>query len=390
MAQLDGSFYLQSQGPDVLGGFERGMRLGEMVRQRKAQELEQQKQNDIKDAYNSGYETRPDGSSFFNPQRVSEYLKSKGLGLEAQKFSSDYQAQQAAQLKSQLDNQYNQSAVVSSLLGTVRDQQTYDAAKAQAMKLGIPGVDQLPPQYSPQIIDGLKAQYGKGSMSYKDQLDDSRKREEAQARLAELQDKRIERKEAAANKLTVGQEAADREIGKDYANMSANNASFEKNLQRLNDAEALIKKRQEDFSLIPTSGKIIGRIPDFLTPEENTFIRQEVQGAAQSSLKAALGSQFTEKEGERIMAAAYDEKLSPEANLKKIALAKKELLSSKAQKDAMLKEFEKSGSISKFKSGQSQQALDPQDQEAWTWAQQNKSDPRAPQIIEKIKGKYGL
>ena len=245
MAQLDGSFYLQSQGPDVLGGFERGMRLGEMVRQRKAQELEQQKQNDIKDAYNSGYETRPDGSSFFNPQRVSEYLKSKGLGLEAQKFSSDYQAQQAAQLKSQLDNQYNQSAVVSSLLGTVRDQQTYDAAKAQAMKLGIPGVDQLPPQYSPQIIDGLKAQYGKGSMSYKDQLDDSRKREEAQARLAELQDKRIERKEAAANKLTVGQEAADREIGKDYANMSANNASFEKNLQRLNDAEALIKATED-------------------------------------------------------------------------------------------------------------------------------------------------
>lgn len=202
------------QGPniDIGQSFERGMRLGEMVRQRKAQELEQQKQNDIKEAYNSGYETRPDGSSFFNPQRVSEHLKSKGLGLEAQKFDQDYQTQQAAQLKSQLENQYNQSSMVSSLLGTVRDQASYDAAKAQAMKFGIQGVDQLPSQYNPQFIDGLKAQYGKASMSYEQQMKDERDREnmalkrqdqslDRQLKYAQMQGAREERQNAIQTKL---------------------------------------------------------------------------------------------------------------------------------------------------------------------------------------------
>lgn len=210
MAEFNSNIFLNRQAVDfgqIGEGFERGMRLGDMVRQRKTQELEQQKQNDIKEAYNSGHETRPDGSSFFNPQRVSEYLKSKGLGLEAQKFDQDYQAQQAAQLKSQLDNQYNQSSMVSSLLGTVRDQASYDAAKAQAMKFGIQGVDQLPAQYNPQFIDGLKAQYGKASMTYKEQLDDSRKREEAQARLAELGMKRQDRQDAINTRLEEKQMA---------------------------------------------------------------------------------------------------------------------------------------------------------------------------------------
>lgn len=188
MAQLDANIFLQQQGADfdkASQGFERGMKLGEMVRQRKTQELEQQKQNDIKEAYNSAYETRPDGSSFFNPQRVSEYLKSKGLGLEAQKFDQDYQAQQSAQLKSQVEAQQNQNAFVSNILGSVRDQASYTLGKKRAVDAGIPGANQLPDVYDPQVVDGLRKQYGAGSMSYAQQLDDARKNKEAEARAAE-------------------------------------------------------------------------------------------------------------------------------------------------------------------------------------------------------------
>lgn len=193
MAQLDANIFLQQKGPDfdqVSEGFDRGIRLGDMMKQRKIQDLETQKQNAIKEAYQSGVVVNPDGSQSFNQEMTIGSLM-KVDPREAFNFKT----QQAASLKSDLESQYSKNSFISSLLDTVKDQDSYLAAKSLAISKGIKEAEQLPNTYDPQIMGSLKAQYQKASLTPSQQLEDSRKREEAQARLAELQDRRLERRD---------------------------------------------------------------------------------------------------------------------------------------------------------------------------------------------------
>lgn len=352
MAQLDGSFYLQSQGPDVFGGFERGMRLGEMVRQRKAQELEQQKQNDIKDAYNSGYETRPDGSSFFNPQRVSEYLKSKGLGLEAQKFDQDYQTQQAAQLKSQVEAQQNQNAFVSNILGSVRDQASYAIGKKRAVDAGIPGADQLPDVYDPKFIDGLRKQYGMGSMSYAQQSENERKAKESEMD-AELKRAQIAKMKAEAaqnttsTKLTDGEKSADKDYGKEYSDFKIRD---EKNAENAIKQLGVYKKMLEDEekSLISAGGGMASVLPDAARFGKSIEIRDGIKAQALLGLRGAFGGNPTE--GERIANAEqfYNDKLGNKQNIALLDSKIKAMKDGLARQKALAKHWEKNKTLSGF------------------------------------------
>lgn len=159
------------------------------------------------------------------------------------------------------------------------------------------------------------------------------------------------RKEEMANKkaedLTIGQKSVDRDFAKDYNEWtSGGQAATDKNLDRLKEARDVLAQHKDD--LFGTSGRFTGRLPDALRSQESIRLRQDVQAAAQGALKATLGSQFTEKEGERIMAAAYDEKLSPDENLRKIDAAIKELETSKQNKNAKTKFFEQSGGLKGF------------------------------------------
>ncbi|OPZ24296.1 MAG: hypothetical protein BWZ03_00236 [bacterium ADurb.BinA186] len=193
MAQLDANIFLQQKGPDfdqISEGFDRGIRLGDMMKQRKIQDLEIQKQNKIKDAYQSGVVINPDGSQSFNAEMTLGNL----MKVDP-KEAFNFKAQQAANLKSDLEGQYAKNSFVSSLLETVKDQDSYLAAKSLAISKGIKEAEQLPNTYDPQVIGSLKAQYQKASLTPSQQMEDSRKREEAQARLAELQDRRLERKD---------------------------------------------------------------------------------------------------------------------------------------------------------------------------------------------------
>lgn len=144
--------------------------------------------------------------------------------------------------------------------------------------------------------------------------------------------------------LTPGQQALDKTFAKEYDDWtSGGEASVDKNLTRLKEARDKLEKAKGD--LIGTSGPITGRLPDFLRSENSRTIQQDVQAAAQGALKATLGAQFTEKEGERIMKMAYDPTLSPEANIQKIDAAIAELESGKLAKNAKAGHFEKAGTL---------------------------------------------
>ena len=90
------------------------------------------------------------------------------------------------------------------------------------------------------------------------------------------------------------------------------------NLVKLKDALAEIQK---PGSMI--TGPIISMAPDLVNAFINpgaTDVRENIESVVQRNLKAVLGAQFTEKEGERLISRAFNPKLSPERNAKRLRL----------------------------------------------------------------------
>ena len=71
------------------------------------------------------------------------------------------------------------------------------------------------------------------------------------------------------------------------------------------------------------TGPIVGMAPDLVNAFINpgaTDVRESIESVVQRNLKAVLGAQFTEKEGERLISRAFNPKLSPERNARRLRL----------------------------------------------------------------------
>jgi hypothetical protein len=152
-------------------------------------------------------------------------------------------------------------------------------------------------------------------------LGDSKADRDLKLKLAQME---MAGKQAAVSqggKLTEGEKAVDKDYAKDLNDWVGNGkATLSKNLQALKEARSAL---ETDSSL---SGGLTGILPERLTSNKVLQQRQKVGSAIQESLRATLGSAFTEKEGERILKNAYNEAASPEAN--------------KASLDALIKRLE--------------------------------------------------
>lgn len=143
---------------------------------------------------------------------------------------------------------------------------------------------------------------------------------------------------------TPGQKKLDEDFAKEYNDWTSGYRSeAEKNLALLRKSAEVLKKSKL------VSGRAYGFIPNAMQPEIAKIVMQDVQSAAQASLKAILGTQFTEKEGERIMRASFDPQLSEEANLDKVMRTIKELEERMANKNAKARIFESEGSLRNYR-----------------------------------------
>lgn len=366
MAQLDGSFYLQSQGPDIGQSFERGMRLGDLMKQRKVQEMELQKQSAIKDAYNNAYDVNPDGSRVFNPIKLVDLVRGAGYGQDAVKIDQELKQQQATNLKSDLEGQYTKNSMISSLLDTVKDQDSYLNAKAYAISKGIKEAEQMPNTYDPQIINSLRAQYQKASLTPLQQIEDSRKREEAQARLAELQDRRLERRDANMVKTAEKQDkknAAVTEIQDRYLNI--NNEIT--NLKNMLDKSGTYEVFGPENEIMDQ--KITSIATDMAKLVDPTSVARESEVAAFKKMlfEPTLWMQNSSAKGVLdSFKKMVDDRLSTAYKVRGLD--------------------ENQAVIEKTQAAQKPQPTQ-QDVQAFEWAKQNQNDPRASKIIENLKAK---
>lgn len=152
------------------------------------------------------------------------------------------------------------------------------------------------------------------------------------------------RDQGKPEKSSPGQMALDRTFAKEYDEWTSKDRSIaDKNISQL---EGTLKTLDDGGGggLIPTSGRIIGRLPDVVKPEASIRMREDVRSAVMNTLRATLGPQFTEREGEQIFNLAYNEKLSPAENVHKLGPIIKQLKEMRDSKEAKSAYFEEHGS----------------------------------------------
>lgn len=146
---------------------------------------------------------------------------------------------------------------------------------------------------------------------------------------------------------TAGREAVDKKYAEDYlqwtqgggADAIGNVAQIGTVLQQLEQGRQL-------------TGPMIGIQPDFilaLTNPNAADAKQRVEEVVQRNLRTVLGAQFTEKEGERLIARAYNPTLSPQQNAARLRRLFQQMQIAANSRQEMAQYFEENGTLTGYK-----------------------------------------
>lgn len=237
------------------------------------------------------------------------------------------------------------------LAGLPPDQQAaaYPKVRGELIQSGVVSPEDMPEQHDRGFIGTNVLKYRQSKEGIDRQLEQAKTAKE----LAEAAKYRAEAGTSkTAKNLTPGEKSADEVFGKDAGEYyyGGGKATVEKNVQRLQDA---IDKLKDTPNL---TGGITTRIPllnsdsaqDTINPKLAS-VRDEIRGAIQASLRATLGPQFTEKEGEAIFNRAFNPRLSADENVKRATTELDAIKRMAAQKDQSMKQFISAGTLKGYR-----------------------------------------
>jgi hypothetical protein len=148
------------------------------------------------------------------------------------------------------------------------------------------------------------------------------------------------------DKLTPGQESIDKKFADDYVAWRGGGGQ---------DTAAQIAQLKPVIQALeagqPITGMKVAVQPDLLLAMTNPKAlqsREQVEEVVQRNLRTVLGAQFTEKEGERLIARAYNPKLPPEENAKRVRRLFLQMSTAAEQKQAMVDYFDQNGTLRGF------------------------------------------
>lgn len=152
--------------------------------------------------------------------------------------------------------------------------------------------------------------------------------------------------------VSVGDKAVDKNFAKTYEEDVASGALYDalSNVKVLESIASNLEKPAPGHKAV--SGPVIGMMPDKLlafTNPDAVDIRNNVASVIQRSLRPVLGAQFTEKEGENLIARAYNPQLSEAENAKRLRRLANVTRQMAQQKIAAAQYFEKNGTLKGFK-----------------------------------------
>lgn len=255
MSSVDTSMYGMIQPINVMGSIDNGMRMRDMIDERK-------KKSAVKDAYAQGMQVGPDGKTSFDHSKTASALAQGGYGQEA------YEAQQQGQTEQQkqIESQVKMAQYGAQVLGAARNQGEWDQGLQQLKNNGIPA-EKLPAQFSPENQRFLV----ESAMSLSDRLNEQWKQKEFGAG---RQDKRDARDMELA-KLGIVQGHDEKMQGRQFsqqekmAGINAQNQEREAMLRAVADkAAGGAKQLPPDKVLLVNEGNAI---PGLLSDISNTI-----------------------------------------------------------------------------------------------------------------------
>lgn len=170
--------------------------------------------------------------------------------------------------------------------------------------------------------------------------------------------------------MTPGWKKIDENFGDTYLSWQAGGwADNKKQVAQLRESLGMIQRAASEGRNI--SG-LIGALPESLQPfinPEGTIAREGVEEVVQRSLREILGAQFTEKEGERLIARAYNPRLGPAENAKRVSRLLEQVESMGEARQSMVDYFDQNGTLRGYKGNKpSMASLDSLDRE---WSKQD-------------------
>jgi len=136
----------------------------------------------------------------------------------------------------------------------------------------------------------------------------------------------------------------DKAFGKDAVDyLGGGQAQIQANIKNLNDKIRILKSGE-----LNVSGPVIGNTPEsiqsFANPAALSFIG-DIRDIVFQSLREKLGAQFTEREGDRLVAAAFDQRLPEAENVKRLERLLKTIEGAASSKESMIAHYRDKGTL---------------------------------------------
>jgi hypothetical protein len=147
--------------------------------------------------------------------------------------------------------------------------------------------------------------------------------------------------------LTPAQKKVDENFADTYAAFVTGGASD--TAKQVTQLSGALKKLEQNKEL---TGPLIGLMPDalqsFAAPEA-LAVKQTIQEVVQRNLRAVLGPQFTAKEGEALIARAFDPIVGQPENVKRVRRLLEQIERANSDTEAAVRFYEANGSLQGFK-----------------------------------------
>lgn len=153
--------------------------------------------------------------------------------------------------------------------------------------------------------------------------------------------------EAGATKIPGGQTPiqlkSDEKFAQDYIDWkSGGQVTAARNISQVTEVLNQVMSGQQ------VSGPILGLMPDFVTAITNPAAldaKERIAQVVQGSLRETLGAQFTEKEGQQIIARAFNPQLDAQTNARRLAYLMEQIKQQAANKQAMVDYVDQYGTL---------------------------------------------
>jgi len=151
----------------------------------------------------------------------------------------------------------------------------------------------------------------------------------------------------AGRPLSVGDEAIDKEFSKGYVAWKTHEFSdAEKGITQLN---AAVKDLKKDPSLTGPGTSLIPNVIRAKTNPKSLDTEEKVTEIVQRNLRLILGAQFTEKEGVRLIARAYNIDLDTSINANRVSRLVRQISLAAQAKQEATEYFDKYGTLQGWK-----------------------------------------